>query len=165
MWTKMVDKAPAPINTLVNKTLLSCCSKQGKSFLITVVHSSYLSLSYMISLVLNASNQSRESTRNAILKCLHGILCNMSFNTGVEGKEDLDTTDIDHFIMHASWAVCFTHNTILGSSTVAAVIGWDIHIWQIRRHKSTNANGWSTMHMHKKMCSKLSMIMPPGIMY
>ena len=39
----------------------------------------------------------------------------------LKGKNSLNSTDIEKFIIDADWAVCFTHNVILGYSPETAV--------------------------------------------
>ena len=55
------------------------------------------------------------------LEHVHGALDNMLHMITLEGKENINATDREKYIIDDAWAVSSTHHYILGSSLGAAV--------------------------------------------
>ncbi len=63
---------------------------------------------------------------NAILEHIHGVLRNMLRTSELDMAELVNASDIDIFLLDATWAVCSTYHTVLKVSPGAAIFGWDM---------------------------------------
>ena len=126
MDKKGFDKTSVKIKRLV----LKCCSaitpNQGMLPTIMVANSNHFVMICSQSDIVHEQTTWKNSQTSTVLKCLHGKLYNMFHTAWLEGKNDLDTADMEQFIIDTAWSVCPTHYTVLGSSTGSAVFGQGI---------------------------------------
>jgi hypothetical protein len=68
----------------------------------------------------------KNPTVNAILERIHAVFTNMLRTAELDMAKLVNASDIDIFLVHAAWAICSTHHTVLKASPGAAIFGQDM---------------------------------------
>jgi hypothetical protein len=124
---EIFDKTLAQISNLVYKCWFSrypCCRyliyDDGSKF---KLHFHALCTTYGIK---GKPTSIKNPTANAILELIHAVFTNMLCTAKLDMAEPVNSSDIDIVLPDATWAICFTHHTVLKTSPGAVIFGRDM---------------------------------------